>query len=273
MSRSNSLYLAEDMTEPAVCSQLGGSTVVFTARCPGKATDNEDAAAVLASGPQSGVLVVADGMGGGAAGEQASKIAVESIKQEVARHTDDGVLRSAILNGIESANQQILDLGIGAATTLAAVEIQEGAIRPYHVGDSSVLVIGQRGKIKLATVAHSPVSQAVELGVLDDDEAMHHEDRHLVSNVLGSSDMRIEIGPAIRLSRYDTVLLATDGLFDNLSVDEIIDFIRKGPLEKGLLNVIHEVHHRMDGAIRDAPSKPDDFTVIAFRQAVPQAQQ
>ena len=268
MSRSKSLYLAQDMTEPEVLQQFGGNTVVFSTRCPGKATSNEDSAAVIVQRPDSGVLVVADGMGGGAAGEQASRIAVESIEREIERESDNGlVLRSSILNGIESANQQVLDLGIGAATTLAVVEIQDGVIRPYHVGDSCIIVVGQRGKVKLQTVAHSPVSFAVEAGVLDDDEAMRHEDRHLVSNVLGATDMRIEIGPAIRLSRFDTLLLASDGLFDNLSVDEIVDGIRKGPLVKAVTKIIEGVQRRMGNTVHDTPSKPDDMTMIAFRLA------
>ncbi len=57
---------------------------------------------------------------------------------------------------------------------------------------------------------------------------MHHEERHLVSNVVGTDDMRIELGPPLKLARYDTVLLASDGLLDNLYTDEIVELIRKG---------------------------------------------
>ncbi len=267
MSRNGTLYLTQNMAEPVVLDQLRGITVIFSSKCPDKETDNEDAAAVLVSTESSGVLVVADGMGGGAAGEQASKLAVTAIKKEVISHANnDLVLRAAILNGIESANEKIRALGIGAATTLAVVEIQEGVIRPYHVGDSSILVVGQRGKIKLQTVAHAPVSQAVEAGVLDDDDAMHHEDRHLVSNVVGAEDMRIEIGPTLTLSRFDTLLIATDGLFDNLAVDEIVENIRKGPLQQGVQRIVREVHQRMDDSSGNLPCKPDDLTVIAYRR-------
>lgn len=266
MLPQTSLYLSQDMIAPEVTQGLGGSVVVFSNRCPEKITGNEDAAAAILCQEKSGVLIVADGMGGGASGELASRIAVEAMQEEVRRHPpDQTVLRSAILNGIEGANQQILDLGIGAATTLAAVEIQDGTIRPYHIGDSAILVVGQRGKIKLLTIAHSPVGQAVEAGVLDNEEAMHHEDRHLVSNVLGTADMRIEIGPPIRLSPFDTLMLASDGLFDNLSIDEIVQYVRRGPLLEGIASIAQAVSARMKEKRGDAPSKPDDLTVIAFR--------
>ena len=54
----------------------------------------------------------------------------------------------------------------------------------------------------------------------------------MLFNVIGSSDMRVEVGPALQLAARDTVLLASDGLFDNLYIDEIVDTIRRGPLVK-----------------------------------------
>ena len=169
--------------------------------------------------------------------------------------------------GSKRRTGRILELGIGAATTLAVVEVLDGIIRPYHVGDSMILVMGQRGKVKLKTVAHSPVGHAIEAGVLDGEEAMHHEDRHLVSNILGTSDMRIEIGPPLRLSRYDTVLIASDGLCDNLAVDEIVARVRSGPLPDAVARLAVEAraHMEADGGL--TPCKPDDLTVVAYRLA------
>ena len=82
-----------------------------------------------------------------------------------------------------------------------------------------------RGRVKLQTISHSPVGYAVESGMLDDQEAMHHEERHVVSNIIGTPEMRIEIGPPIDLATYDTLLVATDGLADNLHIEEIIERI------------------------------------------------
>ena len=83
----------------------------------------------------------------------------------------------------------------------------------------TVLVTGGLGKIKLLTVSHSPVGMALESGLLDEAEAMHHEERHIVSNVVGSAGMRIEIGAKRKLAPRDTVLLASDGLAEASTSD------------------------------------------------------
>lgn len=245
-----------------------GTASVFTTRCPGKETVNEDAAALLPFGEDAAVLVVADGLGGHMAGERASKLTIEKIRDALKDHATDGVeLRDAILNGIENANQAVTELSGDAATTLAAVEIQGRSIRPYHVGDSVILLVGNRGKIKLQTISHSPVAYAVEAGLLDEREAMHHEERHLISNIIGSPSMRIEIGPALEMAPRDTLLLASDGLADNLHVEEIVDRVRKGPLQTAVTNVAEDTLQRMHQPTLEHPSKADDLTLIAFRLA------
>lgn len=246
----------------------GGTVAVYSARSPFKERDNEDSAAVLPRDEGSGVLAVADGVGGMRGGDLASALAVETLQDHVSGPFGDTAtpeLRSSLLDAIESANQRIQSLALGSATTLAAVEIQQRTIRPYHVGDSMILVTGGRGKIKLQTVSHSPVGFAVESGLLDETEAMHHADRHLVSNVLGTPEMRIEIGPALELAPRDTVLLASDGLFDNLHVDEIVERIRKGPLAAAVASLVELATQRMGEPEAGQPSKPDDLTIVAFR--------
>ena len=66
--------------------------------------------------------------------------------------------------------------------------------------------------------------------LLDEEDAIHHDDRHVVSNVIGSSEMKIEIGTSVELAPRDTVLVASDGVFDNLHVAETVEYIRKGRL-------------------------------------------
>ena len=130
-----------------------------------------------------------------------------------------------------------------------------------------ILVTGQRGKVKQQTVSHSPVGYAVESGLLDENEAVHHEDRHIVSNVVGSSDMRIEIGPHLELAARDTVVLATDGLFDNFYVEEIIGRMRTGHLDDVVQRLANEGRERMVHPCEGCPSKPDDMSFIVFRLA------
>jgi serine/threonine protein phosphatase PrpC len=258
-----------EMEEVIVRALAAGEVAVFSCRCPGRDGSNEDSAAVLPFGDGSYVLAVADGLGGGRSGARASALAIEMLEAALLEaQREQWPLRTAVLNGIERANEAIRALGVGACTTLSAVEVSDGAIRPYHVGDSMILLIGQRGRLKLQTVAHSPVGFAVEAGLLDEGEAMHHKERHLVSNVLGAEDMRIEVGSQRRIAPRDTLLLASDGLSDNLRIDEIVALLRTGPLDAACDRLAELARARMHTPTEGEPCKPDDLTFVAFRGAM-----
>jgi serine/threonine protein phosphatase PrpC len=94
---------------------------------------------------------------------------------------------------------------------------------------------------------------------------MHHEDRHVISNMLGTPDMRIELGSTLELAPRDTLLLATDGLFDNLHVEEIVELSRKGPMPKVAAALADRAGCRMTRPEPGVPSKPDDLTFVLFR--------
>lgn len=260
------LFFEQERLEGEFFTVAGGEVSVYSSRSPSKETPNEDAAAVIATGSGAGVLAVADGLGGLPAGQQASSVAVECIAHAVNAALEAGQdARWGILNGFESANEEVLSLGVGAGTTLTVVEVADRAARTYHVGDSFVLVTGQRGKLKLQTIPHSPVGYGVESGLLDEKDAMYHEERHVISNMIGSSDMRIDVGLPIELAPRDTLLLASDGLADNLHTDEIISVVRKGPLRNVTRQLASTTLDRMAGEGHDVPSKPDDLTFILFR--------
>lgn len=248
--------------------ELGpGEAVMRSVAKPERQGANEDAAALISLGKDAGVAVVSDGAGGHPGGAAASALAVRAVCESVASSADDlQSLRSAIINGFESADRAISALGTGAAATLAVVEIQGEKMRAYHAGDSMVLVTGQRGKIKWQNVPHSPVGYAVESGLLDRGDALHHEDLHIVSNLLGAQDMRIELGATLALAPRDTIVLASDGLSDNLHLDEIVEQMRKGPLLASADRTAELGRRRMEAPSDGAPSKPDDLTFIAYRR-------
>jgi len=261
------LFRNKELVEDEMHAVASGVAAVFSTPAPlGGESINEDSAALFHVDATSGVLVVADGVGGHRGGERASSIAIRAVQKSLEEPaTDNSQLRSSIINAFERANRAIIDLGIGAATTLAVVEIQSQRIRPYHVGDSEILVVGQRGKIKMQIVPHSPVGYAVESGLLDENSAMYHKDRHLVSNLIGSADMHIQVGAPQKLSKRDTVLVASDGLADNLHIEEIVTLIRKGPLDKVAEQLSAKALQRMRNPSEGQPSKLDDLTFILFR--------
>jgi len=258
------LLLDRTLTKPEQTSFCGGQVALFTAAAPEEGRTNEDGVFRAELAPDRGVLAVADGAGGTPAGERACAIALRRLLAQL-EEVDGESLREAILHGFDDANREVAALGVGAATTLAVVRIDKGTMRSYHAGDSLVLVVGQRGRRKHETIAHSPVGYAVQAGVLDEAEAMHHEERHLVSNLVGLPDMRVEMSASIPLRARDTVLLASDGLSDNLHVDEIVDLIRKGPLDEAASRLAAAGTERMRATAGAQPSKPDDLTFALFR--------
>jgi len=245
----------------------GGSAVAYTCRSPDKETGNEDTVAVIPYGPGAAILVVADGAGGLPAGKRASLTALHALIAALQTSMEKTtLLRTAIMNGIEAANAAVLALANGSATTMTVITIEGLIVRSYQIGDSEAMVIGQRGLIRLQTTAHSPTGFAVEAGFLDQREALHHEERHLVSNFLGTTDMRIDVGATVELKVRDTVFVASDGLLDNVHHDEIVDRVRKGPLKEAAEAVIGLANERMLKVREGQPSKPDDLSLILFRK-------
>ena len=245
----------------------GGSLVAFSSPAPDKETPNEDAVAAIPYGPDAAVLIIADGAGGLPAGRRASRLAVRSLEKSlIEAMSETMLLRTAILNGIEAANQAVLSLASGSATTMTVVTIEGLLARTYQVGDSEAMVVGQRGRIKSQAMAHSPTGFAVEAGFLDERAALHHKERHLVSNFIGTTDMHIDMGIDVKLKPRDTVLLASDGLTDNIHVQEIVDMIRKGPLSAAIDSMSSLARRRMSVESKHQPSKPDDLSVILFRK-------
>ena len=258
------LLFGADLATPLGGPFLDGTAAWFARPCPGQEGPNEDSAALIPLTRNRGLVMVADGVGGMPHGDKASRTAVEAISEcaRTALAVGDSISQ-ALLDGIDAANLRVSALGGGAATTLALVDLAPGEIRSYHVGDSEILVVGQRGRIAHLTTSHSPVGYGVHAGLIDAADALVHEDRHLVLNTIGSPDMRIEVGPRVRLHPRDTVLIGSDGLFDNLHLDEIVATIRKGPLDRVARTLVERCTARMAAA--GDPCKPDDLTFVLLR--------
>jgi serine/threonine protein phosphatase PrpC len=245
----------------------GGSLIAYTAPAPNKSTENEDCVAAIPYGPNAVIMVVADGAGGLPAGRRASQTAVSALNTSLNNSMNETMLlRTAILNGIDAANDAVLALGNGSATTMTLMTVEGHIARSYQIGDSEAMIVGQRGRIRLQTMAHSPTGFAVEAGFLDQRAALMHDDRHLVSNFMGTTDMRVDVGAETKLQAKDTILLASDGLTDNVHSHEITDLIRKGPLEDAAQSMIGLALRRMTAETMHQPCKPDDLSVILFRK-------
>lgn len=253
-----------DAPRPVVLDTERGDCVFFSQPGDGEGAENEDAAGIWETEDGATVLALADGMGGGPSGGEAAALSMACLDDALEARSSGDPLRHAIVDAFERANQGIVAGGQGSGTTLVVVEIADGHVRTYHAGDSGALLVGQRGRIHLETIPHSPTGYAVEAGLLERDDKHAHPERHLLSNCLGAAEMRIEIGPPIKLGARDTLILASDGVLDNVLHSTLVDAIRKGPLERGAAQVQTAAQATMSGQ-GEVVGHPDDATALLYR--------
>ncbi len=258
-------FLNCDLEAPNILPIAGGTAAIYTHAGPYRDTPNEDSALAIGLGQTSGLLAVADGMGGHACGDLASRAAIESLSANFHSHSHNcsGSRRESILNGFEEANEAVRQVGHGAGTTMAAVELFDGKVRTFHSGDSSIFIVGGRGKLKFVSTAHSIVGYALEAGYVDEEGALEHEYSHVVLNALGGEQTTIEVSLPMQLAAQDSLILATDGLTDNLTAHRIAELSHSRGADAIAIALIEEYRLMM----RDEDkAKPDDVTVIVYSQ-------
>jgi protein phosphatase len=181
------------------------------------------------------VVIVADGMGGHAGGKVASRVAVETIRDvflsanleaEPVFEVVARALRAANINiRSESASDARLK-GMGATCAIAVV--REGRLFHSHLGDCRVYFL-RGGELKRITKDHTVVQRLLDGGIITVEEAKVHPEKNIVSRALGGrEDPELDI-PAepIRLEVGDRFLLCSDGLFDLVTDEEILEIASK----------------------------------------------
>ena len=237
-----------------------GEVALFTHASPTPRHDNEDAVGVFEWEGETGVLVVADGLGGLPRGGDASQQMVDSL-----RHPNFTESVDPVVSCLESVNESLVSGHSGSGTTVSVVTIKRRGIRSYHVGDSATMVIGGRGRIKFQTTPHSPVGIAEVNRELDEKAAMIHPNRHVINNIIGMPDMWVDIGRPIQLADLDTVILASDGLWDNLYRDEVAGLVGNRSLMESANGIFRTATGRMKHESGSDFGKPDDLSFILYR--------
>ncbi len=178
---------------------------------------------------ESGLFLVADGLGGHAAGERAAETAVDMIVARLERKT--GTPEDRMREAIAVANNEIHTLAEqhdewkGMACVVTAALIEEGQVTVGHVGDSRMYVL-EGGGIRKVTRDHSPVGELEDSGQLSEAAAMAHPRRNEVFRDLGSEPHSPDDDEFIEVLRFpfrpDTALLiCSDGLTDQVPSERI----------------------------------------------------
>ena len=207
-----------------------------------KRQGNEDSFCLA---PDLGLYVVADGMGGHAAGEVASRLAVETIREWMAKYLggDKAAIvgpaaasgspeASYLLSSIRLANRLIFDAAqgrqdyAGMGTTLVAILTQGDTLMMAHVGDSRIYRI-RDGRIAQVSRDHSFVQEQVDRGIISAEDAQVSQYRHMITRALGLRET-VEVDlveePAVA---EDVLLLCSDGLSDLLEDEEILTAVQE----------------------------------------------
>lgn len=182
-----------------------------------KSDDNDDVL-FFYGGDDFCLFGVCDGAGGHPNAAEASYLVGETILQYVRTHKPEDF---QLVELIESANDNVLKEYKGAYTTLSLCFIHKGLIRSYSVGDSEIQYVNQMSEVLYNNIPHSPVGHAVEAGLLDQEESLDHTERNVVNNLIGDEVLRIEACSKFKIKKSHTVIVGSDGVFDNLSHDQL----------------------------------------------------
>lgn len=226
-------------------------------------TGNEDSFCLA---PSLNLFVVCDGMGGHAAGEVASRLAVDTIQEYMAKYAagegipligepqvDCSASSNFLLSSIRMANRAIYEAAKGRAeyqgmgTTLVAVLGIDGRAALAHVGDSRIYRL-RDGAIAQLSRDHSVVQMQIDRGIITAEEAAESQYRHMITRALGLKDS-VEIDLVEEPTRPgDVFLLCSDGLSDLVDDEEMLAVVtgHAGNLE-GACQALVDLANRKGG--------------------------
>jgi protein phosphatase len=219
-------------------------------------------------GPLGSLFMVADGMGGAAAGEIASQMATESVLTELrakwvaANHHDAETFASALRVAAESANATIHEYatrhpenrGMGSTATVAG--LLRDTLYVAQVGDSRAYLV-RNGVARMITKDQSLVQRLVDAGEITEEEAELSDRRNIILQALGPEPVvRIDLTHQ-RVSRGDVLILCSDGLSGQVKADEIGRVVANEPDLVAVCKQLIDMANESGG--------PDNITVIAAR--------
>lgn len=190
------------------------------------------------------VFLVADGVGGNAAGEVASGLSVESIEDfllntlrrfsNLQAHEEQNALKE-LQSALVQADARLFAETAkhpqwrGMATTLTLAFAVDWRLFVAHAGDSRCYLFS-RGKLQQLTQDHTLVAEMIRSGLNLEDNGAHHPFRHVVTNILGGNEpgVRVELH-SLDLHPEDMVLLCSDGLTEMVADEQIASILREEP--------------------------------------------
>ncbi|HVH64096.1 MAG TPA: protein phosphatase 2C domain-containing protein [Candidatus Dormibacteraeota bacterium] len=212
------------------------------------------------------LIVVCDGMGGHAAGQHASSIAVKTLTRVLAEDGQEGSDVDRLKRACKEANFAVFEAArdnpewAGMGSTLTVVAIRNGEIGLLNVGDSPAYLF-RNGLAKLISQDHSWPAEQVRLGLIKPEEAENHPLKHRLTRAIGVWEQIQPYTDKMKLEEGDAIVLCSDGVETaGVSVEEMGRLLlRDGNLDRGAERVIERC--RELGA-------PDNVTLAVARVEV-----
>lgn len=204
---------------------------------PGKRNNNEDSFGIKKV-QDSLIAVVADGLGGHANGEIASRLAVDSILNYIDKKTiNEDELLYAILN----ASDRIRKADISGHTTVAALWLEDNYAVAAHVGDSRIYQF-RNGQIIFQSIDHSVVQMAVLIGELEPDAVRHHKDRNKIFRALGETGEPVTVDSTeLTIQAGDRFLICSDGFWEPVWEADMVRMAEKTKSAEQWLTAMRQV--------------------------------
>jgi len=212
---------------------------------------------------QGRLAIVADGMGGYEGGQEASRLAVDTLI-EVYRSFRGDDPQQALIQGLQAGHEEIRHYGNdhpelrGMGTTCTAIAIVHDGLYYVHVGDTRLYLI-RDGQIYQVTRDHSYVGRLVEAGMLSREEAEKHPQRNILTAAVGTAPelMMDSPGRPEPLQRQDVLVICTDGLWGQVHDAEILSAVEKH-------QKLEDAGHELIELARERGG-PDNITVNILR--------
>ncbi len=239
------------MGEQCVAKQLRLDVAQLTDVGRKREHNEDNMAYVIPKDPQvmahkGALLIVADGMGGHAAGEVASEIAVDTVSNAYYQDESDDV-PAALLRAIQRANLAIHQrasenmLRSGMGTTCVAAVLRGNRAYIANVGDSRAYLV-RRSQIRQISQDHSWVAEQVRAGLLTEEQARTHAQRNVITRSLGTKPEE-EIDLFIEdLEEGDTLLLCCDGLSGMVSDEELLHTLEQFVPQESVYHLVERAN-------------------------------
>jgi PPM family protein phosphatase len=246
--------------EPDIENQINKSVVCRAVTHRGLVRlHNEDAFCYLSKESRA-LFAVADGLGGHRGGSIASQIAIDTIKTEFGKWNGKGSERF-VTKAIQNANLEIYNTAqdhpelFNMQTTATVVALEKNSMVIGHVGDCRLYRI-RNGRVTVLTKDHSQAAELLRLHLISPEESQQHPGRHQLTRSVGSSlFLRVDLIKE-KVDAGDTYLLCSDGLWSEVSDENIKEALTDNNIEKSLEELV--------GIVLNAGA-PDNITGVLFR--------